>query len=63
MINKILQEIAKPVTWHRFGSKVIDDADEDAGSHFISAVCWKSDSPTLLTANSQGTIKVLVLAA
>ncbi|GLT54646.1 hypothetical protein SLA2020_278280 [Shorea laevis] len=26
------------------------------------AVCWKSDSPTMLTANSQGTIKVLVLA-
>ncbi|KAH1115100.1 hypothetical protein J1N35_008478 [Gossypium stocksii] len=56
-------EIAKPVTWHRFGSKVMDDAHEDAGSHFISAVCWKSDSLTLLIANSQGTIKVLVLAA
>lgn len=60
-----MQEIAKPLTWHRFGSQDMDDADEDAGagSHFISAVCWKSDSPTMLTANSQGTIKVLVLAA
>ncbi|XVF81561.1 hypothetical protein PTKIN_Ptkin15bG0164300 [Pterospermum kingtungense] len=57
------KEIAKPLTWHRFGSQDMDDADEDAGSHFISAVCWKSDSPTMLTANSQGTIKVLVLAA
>ncbi|KAK6238616.1 hypothetical protein QUC31_004085 [Theobroma cacao] len=57
------KEISKPVTWHRFGSQDMDDADEDAGSHFISAVCWKSDSPTMLTANSQGTIKVLVLAA
>lgn len=59
----ILQEICKPVTCHRFGSPEMDDADEDAGSYFISAVCWKNDSPTMLTANSQGTIKVLVLAA
>ncbi|KAK4343540.1 hypothetical protein RND71_036634 [Anisodus tanguticus] len=55
--------ISKPVTWHRFGSPDVDEADEDAGSYFISAVCWKSDSPTMLAANSQGTIKVLVLAA
>ncbi|KAA8526552.1 hypothetical protein F0562_008245 [Nyssa sinensis] len=48
-----------PVTWHRFGSPDLDDADEDAGSHFISAVCWKSDSPTMVAANSRGTIKVL----
>lgn len=57
------KEISKPVTWHRFSSPDMDDTDEDAGSYFISAVCWKSDSPTMLTANSQGTIKVLVLAA
>ncbi|KAK3005857.1 hypothetical protein RJ639_015842 [Escallonia herrerae] len=55
--------ISKPVTWHRFGSPELDDTDEDAGSYFISAVCWKSDSPTMLAANSQGTIKVLLLAA
>ncbi|CAN4096229.1 unnamed protein product [Withania somnifera] len=55
--------ISKPVTWHRFGSPDVDEADEDEGSYFISAVCWKSDSPTMLAANSQGTIKVLVLAA
>ncbi|XP_027127492.2 E3 ubiquitin-protein ligase COP1-like [Coffea arabica] len=55
--------IARPVTWHKFGSPEMDDADEDAGSYFISAVCWKSDSPTMLAANSQGTIKVLLLAA
>lgn len=58
-----MQEISKPVTCHRFGSPDMDDIDEDAGSYFISAVCWKSDSPTMLTANSQGTIKVLILAA
>ncbi|CAN1843394.1 E3 ubiquitin-protein ligase COP1 [Linum perenne] len=57
------KEISKPVTSHRFGSSEMDDPDEDAGSYFISAVCWKSDSPTMLTANSQGTIKVLVLGA
>ncbi|XP_074273048.1 E3 ubiquitin-protein ligase COP1 [Silene latifolia] len=57
------KEISRPVTWHKFGSQDTEDADEDAGSYFISAVCWKSGSPTLLTANSQGTIKVLVLAA
>ncbi|CAA7407598.1 unnamed protein product [Spirodela intermedia] len=55
--------ISKPAAWHRFSSSEMEDAEDDAGSYFISAVCWKSDSPTMLAANSQGTIKVLVLAA
>ncbi|KVH93087.1 E3 ubiquitin-protein ligase COP1-like isoform X1 [Cynara cardunculus var. scolymus] len=55
--------ISKPLTWHRFGTPNVEDSDEDPGSYFISAVCWKSDSPTMLAANSLGTIKVLVLAA
>ncbi|XP_076904898.1 E3 ubiquitin-protein ligase COP1-like [Bidens hawaiensis] len=55
--------ISKPLTWHRFGTPNLNDSDDDPGSYFISAVCWKSDSPTLLAANSLGTIKVLVLAA
>lgn len=63
VMGSTLQEISKPVTRHRFGSPDLDDTDDDAGSYFISAVCWKSDSPTMLTANSQGTIKVLILAA
>ncbi|GJT41491.1 E3 ubiquitin protein ligase COP1-like protein isoform X1 [Tanacetum coccineum] len=54
--------ISKPLTWHRFGTPNVDDSDDDSGSYFISAVCWKSDSPTMLAANSLGTIKVLVLA-
>lgn len=58
-----LQAISRPMTWHKFGSPDLDETDEDAGSYFISAVCWKSDSPTMLAANSQGTIKVLVLAS
>ncbi|KAG5064486.1 hypothetical protein JHK85_005669 [Glycine max] len=57
------KEISRPLTSHRFGSPDMDDAEDEAGSYFISAVCWKSDRPTILTANSQGTIKVLVLAA
>lgn len=52
--------ISKPSASHKFSSDV-DENNEDA-NYFISAVCWKSDSPTMLTANSQGTIKVLVLA-
>lgn len=55
--------ISKPVTSHGFASPDMEDADEDAGPFFISAVSWKSDSSTLLTANSKGIIKVLVLAA
>ncbi|KAK2644605.1 hypothetical protein Ddye_019800 [Dipteronia dyeriana] len=54
--------ISKPAASHRFVSHG-DDADDEAGPYFISAVCWKSDSPTMLAANSQGTIKVLSLAA
>lgn len=54
--------ISRPAAWHRFVNSGTDEAEEDPVSYFISAVCWKSDSPTMLTANSQGTIKVLVLA-
>lgn len=56
--------MSKPAAVHRFGSSdpmTGEDSDDDA-AHFISAVCWKSDSPTMLAANSQGTIRVLVLA-
>ncbi|XP_041993892.1 E3 ubiquitin-protein ligase COP1-like isoform X2 [Salvia splendens] len=54
--------ISKPAAWHKFNNSETEEGEEDAGSYFISAVCWKSDSPTMVTANSQGTIKVLVLA-
>ncbi|KAK6133270.1 hypothetical protein DH2020_033031 [Rehmannia glutinosa] len=52
------EAISKPAACHRFISSDTDEAGEDASSYFISAVCWKSDSPTMLTANSQGTIKL-----
>ncbi|KAI9385105.1 hypothetical protein POPTR_011G021700v4 [Populus trichocarpa] len=54
--------ISKPAASHRFSTD-LENGGDDARSYFTSAVCWKSDSPTMLTANSQGTIKVLVLAA
>ncbi|KAL4562992.1 hypothetical protein LXL04_027023 [Taraxacum kok-saghyz] len=57
------KDISRPAAWHRFSSETNEGGGEDPGSYFISAVCWKSNSPTMLTANSQGTIKVLVLAA
>ncbi|KAJ8526259.1 hypothetical protein K7X08_028736 [Anisodus acutangulus] len=55
--------ISKPAARHRSVSEDQNDPDGDMGSFFISAICWKCDSPTILTANSQGTIKALVLAA
>ncbi|KAH7306604.1 hypothetical protein KP509_22G021600 [Ceratopteris richardii] len=53
--------ISRPAAWHKFGPTDLDDSDDEF-SHFISAVCWKNESPTMLAANSAGTIKVLVLA-
>ncbi|XP_024379324.1 E3 ubiquitin-protein ligase COP1 isoform X2 [Physcomitrium patens] len=53
--------IPRPAACHGFGSQNPEGSDDD-GSHFISAVCWKSEGPTMLAANSQGTVKVLVLA-
>ncbi|XP_004293335.1 PREDICTED: E3 ubiquitin-protein ligase COP1-like isoform X1 [Fragaria vesca subsp. vesca] len=55
--------IPKPMAWHKFVSSDLNYEDDGAGSYFISAVCWKRDSPMILSANSQGTVKVLVLAA
>lgn len=59
--GKHVQAMSKPASSHRFGSPDPEESDDET-SHFISAVCWKSESPTMLAANSQGTIKVLVLA-
>ncbi|KAL4585386.1 hypothetical protein LXL04_010005 [Taraxacum kok-saghyz] len=52
--------ISRPAASHGFSSDATEG--EEAGSYFTSAVCWKNDSPTMITANSRGTIKVLVLA-
>ncbi|KAI7740994.1 hypothetical protein M8C21_016560 [Ambrosia artemisiifolia] len=52
--------ISRPAAWHGFNTDATEG--EEPGSYFTSAVCWKNDSPTMITANSRGTIKVLVLA-
>ncbi|KAJ9563001.1 hypothetical protein OSB04_008161 [Centaurea solstitialis] len=52
--------ISRPAASHGFSSDA--NEGEEPGSYFTSAVCWKNDSPTMITANSRGTIKVLVLA-
>ncbi|MFS7933975.1 putative transcription factor WD40-like family [Helianthus anomalus] len=62
VIDMIRLNLSRPAAWRRLSSET-NEGEEEAGSYFISTVCWKSDSPTMLTANSEGTIKVLVLAA
>ena len=59
-----VQAMSKPAAVHRFSSLdvVTGEDSDDESAHFISAVCWKSESPTMLAANSQGTIKVLAMA-
>ncbi|CAI9279921.1 unnamed protein product [Lactuca saligna] len=52
--------ISRPAASHGFSLDATEG--EEPGSYFTSAVCWKNDSPTMITANSRGTIKVLVLA-
>jgi E3 ubiquitin-protein ligase RFWD2 len=56
--------MSKAAAVHKFGctDPVTGEESEDDAGHFISAVCWKDDSSTMLAANSQGTIKALVLS-
>jgi E3 ubiquitin-protein ligase RFWD2 len=50
---------------HRIGSQNPEENSEDGAAdhpqNYISAVCWKSESPIMLAANSRGTVKVLEL--
>jgi hypothetical protein len=57
-----LEAIAKPIIWQRFGSINLEKSDDDFSLDFISVMWWKSQNPTMLATNSQGTIKALVLA-
>ncbi|GJZ43300.1 E3 ubiquitin protein ligase COP1-like protein [Tanacetum coccineum] len=59
-VKQNIPAISRPAAWHGFSSDA--NEGEEPGSYFTSAVCWKNDSPTMITANSRGTIKVLVLA-
>lgn len=53
--------MSKPVCRRLFSvpAEVAQHAHNQDASQFISAVCWKPDSQVLLSANSQGTIKVM----
>ncbi|EPS66131.1 hypothetical protein M569_08646 [Genlisea aurea] len=47
-----------PALSYKFSDPVSDDETEDS-SRFISSVCWRAQSSTLLAANSMGNIKIL----
>ncbi|KAJ2892492.1 hypothetical protein GGI21_005597, partial [Coemansia aciculifera] len=58
------RNLSHPAVTHKFGNcnpATGIEQPEDDPSLFVSAVCWKSKSNTLLSANSQGIIKVLEL--
>lgn len=49
-----------PVLSHKFSIvDPISGQEIDDPSQFISSVCWRGPSSTLLAANSSGTIKLL----
>ncbi|KAK6935492.1 WD40 repeat [Dillenia turbinata] len=57
------RSLPMPITSHKFGS--IDpisgkETDDDAGQ-FVSSVCWRAKSNTVVSANSTGCIKLLQL--
>ena len=63
-----------PMVTHKFGAQDSLAADmgvgvgispggtEDDSGQFVSSVCWRGASKTLLAANSLGTIKVMAVA-
>ncbi|KAJ2492406.1 hypothetical protein IWW37_001453 [Coemansia sp. RSA 2050] len=58
------RNLSQPAVTHRFGNcnpVTGIEQPEDDPSLFVSAVCWKNKTNTLLSANSQGIIKVLEL--
>ncbi|KAJ1826986.1 hypothetical protein LPJ56_001904 [Coemansia sp. RSA 2599] len=58
------RNLSHPAVTHKFGNcnpvTGIEQPEEDP-SLFVSAVCWKNKSNTMLSANSQGIIKFLEL--
>ncbi|PVZ99501.1 hypothetical protein BB558_004502 [Smittium angustum] len=56
--------LTKPVIEYKFNSSAptkYDDLTDKDPSLFVSAVCWKRNSNTLIAANSQGSIRTLNL--
>ncbi|KAJ1823840.1 hypothetical protein LPJ73_009367, partial [Coemansia sp. RSA 2703] len=58
------RNLSQPAVTYRFGNcnpvTGVEQAEEDP-SLFVSAVCWKNKTNTMLSANSQGIIKFLEL--
>lgn len=50
-----------PMASHKFGSVsgTIGQESEDDTGQFVSSVCWRGRSQTLIVANSMGNMKVL----
>ncbi|KAG9292436.1 hypothetical protein G9A89_015306 [Geosiphon pyriformis] len=58
------KNLCQPVVKFNFGSinnVTGEEVPESDPSLFVSSVCWKKNSNTVLAANSQGTIKILAL--
>ncbi|KAI6704101.1 hypothetical protein NL676_013237 [Syzygium grande] len=55
------KDFPRPAAWHSFDSPCAGHVGKNADLTFVSAVCWKRDSPVMLAANSRGIIKVLAL--
>lgn len=52
------RHVSKPILSHDFAP---DNLSTSKDNHFVSTVCWKTHSSTILTANSQGYIVLLEL--
>ncbi|CAN1300344.1 Protein SPA1-RELATED 2 [Linum perenne] len=55
------RSLPMPMASHKFGSEdpISGKETDDDNGQFVSSVCWKGNSDTLLAANSSGCIKVL----
>ncbi|KAL3695159.1 hypothetical protein R1sor_008810 [Riccia sorocarpa] len=55
------KSLPMPMASHKFGSAdpITGQETEDDGGQFVSSVCWRGKSQTLVAANSMGNIKVL----
>eukprot|EP00004_Rigifila_ramosa_P026155 TRINITY_DN8013_c0_g1_i2.p1 TRINITY_DN8013_c0_g1~~TRINITY_DN8013_c0_g1_i2.p1 ORF type:complete len:634 (+),score=111.33 TRINITY_DN8013_c0_g1_i2:38-1903(+) len=55
--------ISTPLLSHRFGapSPLLESGADDDTGHFVSAVCWRRTSNTIVAGNSQGMLKILEL--
>ncbi|BBN06975.1 protein SPA1-related 3/4 [Marchantia polymorpha subsp. ruderalis] len=55
------KSLPMPMASHKFGcaDPITGQETEDDGGQFVSSVCWRGKSQTLVAANSMGNIKVL----